>query len=101
MTSREGASMLSEKEINLVLGKDLIETKKKEELSFRDWLILPPHRRKAPSRRSDKMGLSDALSGPNRWDEHFSIYTLLPRTNKFCHFGSKSIDREKAKRLTG
>jgi hypothetical protein len=32
--------MLSEKEINLVLGKDLIETKKKEELSFRDWLTV-------------------------------------------------------------
>jgi hypothetical protein len=29
--------MLSEKEINLVLGKDLNVREKKEELSFRDW----------------------------------------------------------------
>ncbi len=32
--------MLSEKEINLVLGKDLVVGKKKEELSFRDWLTV-------------------------------------------------------------
>jgi hypothetical protein len=30
--------MLSEREINLVLGKDLNVREKKEELSFRDWL---------------------------------------------------------------
>ena len=37
--------MLSEKEINLVLGKDLAVGKKKEELNFRDWLTvkgIPP-----------------------------------------------------------
>jgi hypothetical protein len=32
--------MLSEKEINLVLGKDLAVGKKKEEPSFRDWLVM-------------------------------------------------------------
>ena len=32
--------MLSEKEINLVLGKDLNVREKKEELSFRDWLTV-------------------------------------------------------------
>ena len=32
--------MLSEKEINLVLGKDLVVGKKKEALSFRDWLTV-------------------------------------------------------------
>jgi hypothetical protein len=32
--------MLSEKEINLVLGKDLVKREKKEELTFRDWLTV-------------------------------------------------------------
>jgi hypothetical protein len=32
--------MLSEKEINLVLGKDRNVREKKEELSFRDWLTV-------------------------------------------------------------
>jgi hypothetical protein len=32
--------MLSEKEINLVLGKDLNVREKKEQLSFRDWLTV-------------------------------------------------------------
>ena len=32
--------MLSEKEINLVLGKDLNVREKKEDLNFRDWLTV-------------------------------------------------------------